>query len=41
MREVNAVNDEAISLIDSDNVIFYDDRMEEKIYFVFVKTIQK
>jgi putative endonuclease len=32
------VNDEAISLIDSDNVIFYDEHMGEKIYFVYVMT---
>ena len=38
MREENAVSAEAISPIASDDVIFYDEHMWEKIYFVYIMT---
>jgi len=35
---VNAENDEAISPVDCGDVIFYDEHMGEKIYFVYIMT---
>jgi len=40
LRGVNAVNDEAISPMDSGDVISYDDHMGEKIYIIYIMTNQ-